>query len=439
MPAKTSPKRKAQGDKLGLAAPPALTRPQELELIRELVARIVQECPVRTPTGEDERRAHEIMRAEFEALGLPVSEHQFEFNKSLYANMALHMGLGVAGTAVSGLLPWLGFLLHAGTAASYWREATRKGYWLRRVFPWHPSRNILATLPATAPNGPEPALRVVVAAHVDAAYTGLLFHPAIIRAMENGPHALDFAKRGLNLAVRTQLALAGIDLARMFLGPLTWPLRPLEATLTLPSLLAFLTSFEVVLRNRIVPGANDDLSGVAALLVLARRLLEHRDPRVEYVLAATGCEEASLGGADALARDMRGRWDPRRTVVLGLDGLAGGDLHFAQTEGEVTQIHIPAWLREVCQETAASEPRFAEVTGFAIPVGGTDMEAFLFRGWEAVSLVCFDPAIGAPRHYHQPSDTPENLDVEKVLFSTDFAHKLIEGIVARRLGTPPRA
>jgi hypothetical protein len=67
------------------------------------------------------------------------------------------------------------------------------------------------------------------------------------------------------------------------------------------------------------------------------------------------------------------------------------------------------------------------------------MEAFLFRGWEAVCLVCFDPAIGAPHHYHLPSDSPENLDLDKVLYSTDFAHKLIEGIVTRRLGTPSGA
>ncbi|MBW2701621.1 MAG: M28 family peptidase [Deltaproteobacteria bacterium] len=426
MPSKSTSKKKSKAK---------FDRGQELELIRELVTRIVAECPKRAPTSEDERRAHEIMRTEFEALGLAVTEHAFKFNKSLYANLALHMGLGVAGTAVSGLLPWLGFLLHAGTAASYWTEATRKGYWLRRLFPWRPSRNVLATLPASDPSASEPALRVVVAAHVDAAYTGLLFNPDVIRALEQGPPSMDFTKRGLNVAVRSQVALAGIDLLRMFLGPLTWPLRPVEAILTLPSLVAFLSAIDVVLRNRIVPGANDDLSGVAALLVLARRLLVQRDPRVEYVFVATGCEEASLGGADALARDMAGPWDKHRTVVLGLDGLAGGDLRFVETEGEITRAHIPAWLKQVCQETTASEARFEEVTGYAIPVGGSDMEAFLFHGWEAVALVCVDPTIGAPHHYHQPSDTPENLDVDKVLFSTDYAHKLIESIITQRLGT----
>ena len=189
---------------------------------------------------------------------------------------------------------------------------------------------------------------------------------------------------------------------------------------------------EAVLRNEIVPGANDNLSGTAALPILAKRLAKSKPADVELVFGVTGCEEASLGGADALARDMEGVWDKSKTVILGLDTLTNGELQYVEIEGEVTPMPIPAWLKDTLDHTAASEPRFNPVKGFEIPVGGTDVAAFLAHGWEGVCLTALDPELGAPRHYHLPSDTPENLDLDQLMLSIDFAEQLIREIMKRR-------
>ncbi len=399
--------------------------------IKNLIERIVRECPRRQPTSEDERRAQMIMTEEFEKLGLSSEVEPFHFNDNLYANIALHFGLGTLGTAVSGLIPPAGLFLHLLAGSSYWADSTRRAYVLRRLFPFRPSQNILATMPARD----EPALRIVFLAHADAAFTGLLFDPKRIRRFVGGEGGESrLPKRLLALTTRTQFALAGFDLLRVFLGPLTWPLRPVEALLTAPAFIAFALNMQVVLKNEIVPGANDDLSGVAALPVLARRLAVGKHPDVEYVFGVTGCEEASMGGADALARAKEGIWDRERTVIIGLDSLANGDLLFLEVEGEVVKTPIPGWLGRVVRDTAASEPRFAEVTGFEVPVGGSDVAVFLARGWDGVCLTCVDPEIGAPQHYHMPSDSPENLDVDKVLYSIDFAEKLTNSIIEHRLG-----
>jgi len=372
-----------------------------------------------------------IMKEEFEKLGLSTSVHDFEFNDSLYKNLALHFGLGVLGSAVSGVAPLLGLALHLGPAASYWAESTRRGYYLRRLFEFKPSHNVLAVMPARE----KPALRLVFAAHADAAFTGILFHPWVMRFFTKDPPAfLKFTQRSLALATRTQASLAGFDLLRMVFGPLTLPLRPVEALLTVPSLLALLLNLQVVLRNEIVPGAMDDLSGLAALPLLVKRFKGRKRRDVEIVFAVTGCEEASLGGGDALARDMDGKWDKDRTVIIGLDGLANGDLNYLSVEGEVVRTPIPGWLDETVRETAASDPKFAEVKGFEVPVGGSDVAAFLARDWEGVCLACVDHSIGAPRHYHMPDDTPANLEADKVVYSVDFAEKLARAIIRRRLG-----
>ncbi len=412
--------------------PARLSHGDEYAYVRDLVTRIVAECPRRQPCSDDERRASEMMRIEFEKLGLATREHPFEFSDNLYANALMHSLPAVLGTAISGIAPALALPLHLLPAISYCLESTRKAYLGRRLLGFKPSRNILGIVPAETAT---PALRIVICAHVDAAFTGLFFQPAIVKALgREAPFGLRFIHRAIELTVRTQLALAAIDVVRMFTGPLSWPLRPLEWLLTVPSLSSVAINLDIVLRDQIVPGANDDLSGVAALPLLVRRLAARKRPDVELVFVATGCEEASLGGGDALARDFDGEWDKTRTVVLGLDGLANGDLRYAVEEGEVVAQRIPDWLDRVCKEVTASEPRFAEVTPFEIPVGGSDIAAFLARGWEGVCLICVDPEIGAPRHYHLPSDTPENLEVDKVLYSIDYAEKLVDAIIRHRLG-----
>lgn len=416
-----------------MAIPVAVLKPEEEQAYaRELMMRIVAECPRRQPTSADERRAQEILGVEFQKAGLALSRHDFTFNDNLYANLALHFGLGTLGTVVSQVAPAAGFLMHLAAGGSYWLESTRKAYLLRRLFPWKPSQNLLGTLPAEG----EPELRLVVLSHVDAAFTGWLFDPAFIKAFTGkAPFGVEYFTRSLAMATHAQLALAGLDLVKMVTGPLSWPLRPLEWALTAPALIALLVNLQVVIKNQVVPGAADNLTACVAQPLLARRLAAKKPPNVEIVFAAAGCEEASLGGGDAMARDFKGTWDPKKTVIVGLDTISNGDLQFLEWEGEVRRLHAPEWLCQVARDVAASEPRFAEVTGFAVPVGGSDVAAFLAHGWDGLCLTCVDPKIGAPRHYHWPTDTPENVDYDKFLLSLDFAEKFIDGIVAKRVGS----
>ncbi len=403
----------------------------EMQTLREVIERIVEECPRRQPASEDERRAQEIMRAEFESLGLTTHEEPFYFNDNLYANLALHFGLGTLGTIVSGLAPALGLLLHLGVGTSYVAESTRRAYLLRRLFPFKPSQNLFATIPAATV---EPDLRLVFLAHADAAFTGMVFSPLFVKLSSGEPpFGLRYLQRSLAMTTHSQFVLAGFDFLRLCFGPLTWPLRPLEAVLTLPALIAFALNLEMVLRNEIVPGANDDLSGVVGMLLLAQRLAPVKPENVELVFVVNGCEEASLGGGDAMARAKKGEWDRKKTVFVGLDGLANGELKFLEPEGEVVRTHVPRWLRKVAEETARSERRFTEVEAFEPPVGGSDVAALLAHGWDGLCLACVDPERGSPRHYHQSSDTPANLDYDKIVYSVDFAERLAHNIIKFKL------
>jgi hypothetical protein len=192
-----------------------------------------------------------------------------------------------------------------------------------------------------------------------------------------------------------------------------------------------LLNLQLLLRNEIVPGASDNLTGCVALPVLAKRLAENKPDDVELVFVATSCEEAGCGGSLSLARGMRRRWEKHKTVIVGLDILTNGELRYKQC-GEIIPLSVADWLYDTMQEVAAHDPRWGKLEPFNAPAGSDDVAPFLANGYEGVCLCCIDPTIGVSRHYHQPSDTPDNIEYERWLDSIDYAEQLVGAIIRRR-------
>ncbi|GMV43027.1 MAG: hypothetical protein AMXMBFR64_47430 [Myxococcales bacterium] len=395
-----------------------------------LIERIVRECPRRQAGSPSERRAQRIAVDTLRELGVTIEEHPFRFSDNLYAVMALHFGMGVLGTLVGGVAPLAGAALRGVAAGSYLADSARAGYLLRRLLKQVDSQNLVATLPATTG---EPRLRIVFLAHADAAFTGWVFDPRVIERL--GPAALPPSLRfmGRSLAVATVAEAIGATLAlvRAAFGPVGGFLRPAELLLAIPGLIAFLLNLQVVLRNEVVPGATDDLSGVAGVSLLARRLAATKRPDVELVFVFTGAEEAGTGGAYSLARDRRQAWDPANTLIIGLDGLSNGELCWLD-EGEIVRAPLPAWLDGALRRVATGP--FAGVAPFDVVVGATDVYPFRRQGYDGVCIGCVDRSLGAPRHYHVPTDTPQNVDPADITRAVDFAEALVGEVVRERLG-----
>ena len=115
--------------------------------------------------------------------------------------------------------------------------------------------------------------------------------------------------------------------------------------------------------------------------------------------------------------------------MIGLDGLANGDLCWF-LEGEIFDVPLAPELESALEHTVSTRASFSEVAAFPIPVGGTDAIPFALAGWPAVTLGCVDRTMNMPRHYHHPTDTPENLEAEKIPFCVDFAQTLVERLWA---------
>jgi acetylornithine deacetylase/succinyl-diaminopimelate desuccinylase-like protein len=397
-----------------------LSHADEVAAARALITRICRECPRRVAGSDDERRAHAVVAEELRALGADVDVRPFEWHRSLYQNLALHFGVGVLGSIVAELSPTVGLALHALAGGSYLADSTRAGFALRSLLPRVRSQNVVATFRAKRPV----RRRIVFLAHADAAFTGIVFRPWFVRTFAGQPGSVLY--KSLRVATGALGALALVDLAQLARGR-SIALSAARAALTIPPLLAFALNLDVVLRNEVVPGAMDDLSGVAGLVLLARRI-RHRIPDdVEVVFVSTGCEEAGLGGAQALAESMKETWGREETTILGMDGLCNGELRVFE-EGEIVPVPIRPRLRAAIERVVRSRDAFADVRTFDIPVGATDALPFASLGYDAVTFGCVDATGATPRHYHLPTDTPENLEADQIPGCLDFVEAIFDDV-----------
>ena len=173
------------------------------------------------------------------------------------------------------------------------------------------------------------------------------------------------------------------------------------------------------------PGADDNASGVAALLAAARHFVAHR-PRRPMVFAALDGEEAGLHGARTL---VASNLLPRGSVALNvnLDMVSRNDRNEIYAAGTY---HTP-WLQPVIedvQQRSAVTIRFGHDRPREVGGGledwtrSSDHAAFHEA---AVPFVYF----GVEDHpdYHRPTDTPERIDPR---FFGDVADMIVEALRA---------
>lgn len=395
-----------------------------------LIRRLSDDLPPRRAGSRSELEAQEIVATEFRKLGVQCEFEGFRFSDDLYRVLALHSAVGLLGTVVGRRRPGFAAALHALSAGSYWLDSTKRAEVLRRALPYVDSQNLLATIPAIGKR----KLRIVYLAHIDAALTGLLFDPRFVKAMSYKGTDAPYHTRSLALATHSQVVAALLSAARAMSngnGRRT-AIHRMEMLLAVPALVSFLLNADVSRRQKVVPGAVDDLSGVAGAVVLAHRLEQQPVRNVEFVFAVTGAEEAGTGGARMLCRAHKKHWDPGETIIVALDGLTNGDLFWVQS-GELKPKPLAPWVDRIFAAAAASDDRFAGTRKYKIPVGSTDAAPFQYAGYDGTTISCVDLSIGSPRGYHHPTDTADNMDLDQLLTSIDFAEVVTRMIVADRL------
>jgi hypothetical protein len=318
-----------------------------------------------------------------------VRTESFRFQRRWIWRHGAHALAGL-GAAVAG--GPAGAALAAATLASLELELSGRSRWTSRFLPAGEGANVVARIPAAGL-----AERMVVfVAHHDAARTGLLWRlPRTTKPLGLGAQ--------LALSLVALGCLAGSRIARAagaaVLGALT------------------LLGVDVA-RSRIVPGANDNATGVGALLALTAAFA--RDPleRTDVIAVFTDCEEVGLGGIEAWLEAHGDSLDLAGTLVVSLDTLGSGEPALVKRDGALSATYASenhGWADRGALRAAVAPPRRADLTA------PTDAIVAHHAGLRALSLVSVDADGTLGPHYHQPTDTAANVDWHSVHQCTRLA------------------
>jgi hypothetical protein len=205
---------------------------------------------------------------------------------------------------------------------------------------------------------------------------------------------------------------------------------PLAIALGLPRLGAALCGLGLVVygdmgRNSSVPGANDNLTGVSALVGIARALSEEPVEGLRVMLVSAGSEESLQEGVRAFGRRHFPELPRDRTWFLNLDQLASADLVPLEGEGSLRMHDYDREFTDfVCDCAAEVGPSLRRGSRAWTSTDGCVPN---LAGYPTATLVSLTPW-KMLSNYHWPTDVPENVDFDCVERATRVAER-----VARRL------
>jgi Zn-dependent M28 family amino/carboxypeptidase len=180
-------------------------------------------------------------------------------------------------------------------------------------------------------------------------------------------------------------------------------------------------------RQDVVPGANDNLTGVAALLELGRLLEEDRPTGLRVLLVSAGSEEANQEGTLAFARRHFGSLPRESTSFICLDTLGSGDLVLLEGEGFLKMRDYPEPLKALTAD-AAREAGVPLRRGLKLTYA-TDGLIPLRAGYPTVSIASLNEYL-LPANYHSPRDTPDRVDYGCVAQAVRMVHAATRRLAA---------
>jgi Peptidase family M28 len=230
-----------------------------MEIIRELCS-----FEGRLAGTDAERRAANRAAERLRELGRKAEVEPTYVHPQYGLVHALHCLLGFAGSLVAIELPELGFGLVLAAATSMYLDLNYRLYLVRSLFFRRASQNVVSRGGrADAPG------RLIVCAHVDAGHSGAVYTPKrarrAARLRQRFPWLGPFRLLFWSLAALLPLLgarMAGID---------SDAISVLQLPSTLILLLGIFALVEIEL-SPVVPGANDNASGVATALSIAQEL-----------------------------------------------------------------------------------------------------------------------------------------------------------------------
>jgi hypothetical protein len=380
---------------------------ETIEEIEQLVA-----FEGRWPGTDAERRAAGHLEQRLQALGREADVEPASVYPNYPVTHAIHALLGIVGSVLSVYTPVVGAALVLFATISAFGDLTGSVYIVRRLTGRRASQNVTST-----ESGDKRAV-VVLTAHYDAARTGSAFGR---RAVERRATFGKLIRRGLGPFEPFFWSLVLIlfcTIVRLF-GFEGTGLTVVQFIPTVVLIASIPLLVDIALSD-VVPGANDNASGVATVLRLAERYsgrLKHFDLWVVF----PGSEEGLVLGMREWMQKHKGELDRETTVFLNVDIAGNGTVRWIEKEGFVMALRYHPTLIEMCEQIAEED---GQARGM-ISRNATDALVPRSAGFPAITITARNALDYAP-HWHQPTDTPDRIDLESLDRTYDFCCALLE-------------
>jgi hypothetical protein len=368
-----------------------------------------------------ERRAANRLAERLRSLGRRAEAEPAYVHPQAPLVWAAHCALGFAGSLAAVAEPAAGFAVVLLAATSLYLDLNARFYLLRHLFFRRASQNVVS--PGSNPDAPA---RLMLVAHYDAGRSGLMFSPKQAARLQRLssliglPHA-----RLMFWSLAILLPMLGARMA----GVNSDAVAIAQLLPTLALLVAIFLLVDVQL-SRVVPGANDNASGVAVALGLAARLREEPAANLDVSVVLTGAEECGGEGMRAFIRSRRKSFDPASTYVVAIDSVGAGDVRWVMSEGLTVSFEMDRRLTELCAAVADAD-RESDDAYRAAPLrheSTTDALPARVHGWRATSITCREPDAGIPANHHTQADAPSALEPDALERSERFTWELIRAL-----------
>jgi hypothetical protein len=420
------------------------------DMLREVVDALA--AIERPPCSPGERQAAEWLAARLRRIAGVHVELEDEPSWGTFPPTAT--GLGLAGMIGAALVlrgrRWAGALLAAVTFAGIVDEAQNGPRILRRIVRRRRTTvNVVARVGEQQGGDTDDGRRergargidtggwridaseqridtLVVLAHHDAPQTGLVFDQTLQRRLyERVPRLFD--------RIKSPLPQWWIGLAGPLCTIAAVVRRGRGAARAGVAIGALGTAIVAdVWRSQTVAGANDNLSGVAALVALAEMFSGDSAPGLRVLLVSCGAEETLQDGVRAFVARHRHELAPHSTCFVNLDTVGSPHLVMLEGEGPVwMEQYAGPWLRDLLEQCAL---------GHEIPLrrgfrarASTDSIIPSRARYPIATLVSVTDWL-SPANYHLPSDVPANLDYRTVAHATRLVRELARALADAPLG-----
>ncbi|TFF95453.1 MAG: M20/M25/M40 family metallo-hydrolase [Promethearchaeota archaeon] len=360
--------------------------------MKGFITEICEDIGPRLGTSESEKRAGLRIKEILEDFTNGVELEDFECHpKGFLEFLKVAFVAGVVGFIFFFFLPIISFFLCIYVLSTFIMEQMLLKEYVDFLFPKRTGTNVIGKLKSRQ----EPKKIVIFSAHHDSAYEFPLF---------------DKFKEKFGLLAYVTAALmilsAVASLVKFILDLLEMSTITSTLILLIFPVLALILGAYIAFNlhsDKLILGANDNLSGVAVVIALAEHFSQHTPKNIELWFISFSCEEC-MRGSKRFAQ--RHKDELKDSNFINFDMVGCGNISVISKEPQFTSRHSKELAKEFHQ---ASINANSELPIKTMEFGGTDAANLTKAGLKAISVMGLTPH-DYPATWHVMEDTPENID-----------------------------